>query len=743
MKATNTSLRLWHKIVLMLVTFVIPLLGLVVYFLVNGVNKDIAFAQQEKRGNAYQRPLAALLKSLPDYALAVRQGLSGQALTAVEAEIDKAFATLETTDREIGQLLQFTDEGLAKRKREDARLAAVKGRWEALKQRRDGGAAPAAERLAQVTRLVADVRTMITHAGDTSNLILDPDLDSYYTMDATLVAIPQTQDRLGVISVYAADVAQRGVPSPAERIQLAVYAAQLKEADADRISASVQTALNEDAGAHGTSGSLQANLPAATKTYATANAALIGLLDNLVTETNASVTTTQLLEAGRQARTAAYDLWITAVQELDQLLDLRTGDFQVSRRNGLLSAATAVLVAAFLTFFILRTITRPLNQVADAAERVVRGDLNVRANVETRDEIGLLANGFNRMLDTLAGTQRRLADENTALQSNIRDLLGVVSDASDGNLTVRAKVTEGALGNVADALNLMFDNIGDLLGKVRQVAGQVGAAATQIQGSADSLAHGAEKQSDEITNTTAAVQEMTANIEAVATNAATAAEAARRAKEASEDGNRSVSEVISGMEKLREDVQALAKKIKRLGERSMEISTITSTIAEISNQTNILALNAAIEAARAGEQGRGFAVVAEEVRKLAERTAGSTREIEKLISSIQSETNEAVASMEAQTHAVEQESRIVSAAGDALARIREVSLQSAELVTEINLSGKQQVRGANGVAAAMEVVAQVADQARVGANQTKQSTQGLTQLADELNRSVAQFKLAA
>ncbi len=411
-------------------------------------------------------------------------------------------------------------------------------------------------------------------------------------------------------------------------------------------------------------------------------------------------------------------------------------------------ASSVVAFFALLLFigsgiWLANGFTQPIVALARTSERLAAGDLTARANLARQDELGTLATGFNRMVESLAATQTRLSEENKALQANIRDLLGVVSDASDGNLSVRAKVTEGALGNVADALNLMFDNIGELLGKVRQVASQVGSAASQIQGSADTLAQGAERQSNEIVNTTSAVQEMSANIEAVSNNATTAAEAARRAKEASEDGNRSVSEVINGMEKLREDVQALAKKIKRLGERSMEISTITNTIAEISNQTNILALNAAIEAARAGEQGRGFAVVAEEVRKLAERTAGSTREIEKLIGSIQAETNEAVASMEAQTHAVEQESRIVSAAGEALGRIREVSLQSAELINEINLSGKQQVRGAAGVAQAMEIVAQVADQARNGAQQTKQSTQGLTELAEELNRSVAQFKLAA
>jgi methyl-accepting chemotaxis protein len=344
-------------------------------------------------------------------------------------------------------------------------------------------------------------------------------------------------------------------------------------------------------------------------------------------------------------------------------------------------------------------------------------------------------------LVTRVRAQLQAEKDNRRLQDGIQDLLTVASDASDGNLTVRAEVSEGTLGNVSDALNLMLENVGDLLTKVRHVAMQVGTSATQIQASSEQLSQGAEKQVAEIVNTTSAVQEMSANIEAVSNNADTATEAAKRAQEAANEGNRAVQNVVAGMEKMRDDVQGLAKKIKRLGERSMEISTIVNTIGEISSQTNILALNAAIEAARAGDQGRGFAVVAEEVRKLAERTASSTREIGSLVTGIQAETNEAVSSMELQTLAVEEQSKTVSLAGQSLDLIRAASVQSAELINEINLSGKQQVRGASGVTRAMETVAQVADQARTGAVQTKQSTDGLNTIVKKLNEELGKFKL--
>ncbi len=400
-----------------------------------------------------------------------------------------------------------------------------------------------------------------------------------------------------------------------------------------------------------------------------------------------------------------------------------------------------VAALAGLTRWFQQRIVRRIVHLGEVAQKLGSGDNEVRAADLGTDELGTMAGSFNLMVENLVAAERRIASEYRTLQSGIGELLTKISDASDGDLRVRVKVTEGQLGNVADATNLMLENISELLGKVREVTVQVGTSATQIQASSEQLAQGAEKQASEIVNTTSAVQEMSANIEAVSNNANTATEAAKRAQDAADLGNRAVQNVVAGMEKLRDDVQGLAKKIKRLGERSMEISTIVNTIGEISSQTNILALNAAIEAARAGDQGRGFAVVAEEVRKLAERTAGSTREIEMLVTGIQAETNEAVSSMELQTLAVEEQSKTVSSAGDALNRIREASLQTAELINEINLSGKQQVRGANGVSKAMETVAQVADQARVGAVQTKQSTDGLNAVIGKLNSELNKFKL--
>ncbi len=415
-----------------------------------------------------------------------------------------------------------------------------------------------------------------------------------------------------------------------------------------------------------------------------------------------------------------------------------------AQRNAALGVGTFTLaIFVLVSVLFARQISRPIASLVETANKVAAGDDTARAEVMSSDEIGELAEQFNEMVDSRVKAQQEIAAENRRLQSDIRGLLEVVSDASDGDLSVRATVTEGALGNVADALNLMFENVGELIQEVQAASLRVASASSEIQVASEQLADGARKQAEEVVNTTAAVQEMSSNIESVANNASVAAEAGQKTKEASDVGNEAVSKVIHGMDRIRENVLAGAKKIKRLGDRSMEISTIVNTIEEISAQTDMLALNAAIEAARAGEHGRGFSVVAEEVRKLAERTAGATREIEKLIGGIQAETNEAVSSMEEQTSDVENESRVVGSAGESLTHIGQATDQAAELINEISLSAKQQVRGAAGVVQAMEFVADIAKQAQAGAEQTKKSTEEVAALANDLTSKIGQFKVTA
>ena len=286
----------------------------------------------------------------------------------------------------------------------------------------------------------------------------------------------------------------------------------------------------------------------------------------------------------------------------------------------------------------------------------------------------------------------------------------------------------------------MLDNFTKVLERVRKAAMEVTACSNNILVAADEMQAGATQQDQEITNTSSAVEELTVSMKQVSNNAEASAEAARRALDAAEQGNRAVRDTLEGMQRIRSSVQATAKKIKSLGDRSLEISEIINVINDITEQTNLLALNAAIEAARAGEAGRGFAVVADEVRKLAEHSRSATKDIAALIKAIQAETNEAVVVMEEGTKEVESGATLADQAGRALDAISSVVRQSAELVQEISLASKQQVRGTEGVAHAMQIISNITRQTSQGTRGTVATVSQLVKLSDQLNEALAQFR---
>ncbi|HVJ04417.1 MAG TPA: methyl-accepting chemotaxis protein [Candidatus Saccharimonadales bacterium] len=401
-----------------------------------------------------------------------------------------------------------------------------------------------------------------------------------------------------------------------------------------------------------------------------------------------------------------------------------------------------VIGSMFVLFRLSNKVSVPVKGLVEFAEQVSTGNFKARLAEGGEDDFGYIALHMNQAAEKAA---KSMQDEEAQrnLQRSVTDFLTIVSQIARGDLTLRGSVTNDALGNVVDSVNYMLDNFTQVLRRVRDAANDVSTSANQILNASETMATGATQQDHEITNTSSAVEELTVSMKQVSNNAEASAEAARRALDAAEQGNRSVRDTLEGMQRIRSSVQATAKKIKSLGDRSLEISEIINVINDITEQTNLLALNAAIEAARAGEAGRGFAVVADEVRKLAEHSRTATKDIAALIKAIQAETNEAVVVMEEGTREVEVGARLADQAGKALEAISVVVRQSAELVQEISLASKQQVRGTEGVANAMQIISNITRQTSQGARQTARSTEQMVKMSEQLNEALSQFRVQA
>ncbi|WP_330947386.1 methyl-accepting chemotaxis protein [Thermomonas sp. LB-4] len=347
---------------------------------------------------------------------------------------------------------------------------------------------------------------------------------------------------------------------------------------------------------------------------------------------------------------------------------------------------------------------------------------------------------LNRAQRVRYQTTKELNDRN---QEAIMRLLDEMGSLAEGDLTVKATVTEDMTGAIADSINFAVEQLRTLVATINDTSVQVAASAQETQATAMHLADAAEHQAQEINSATDRINEIASSINQVSRNSADSAEVARRSVQIATNGAGVVRQTIAGMDSIRDQIQETSKRIKRLGESSQEIGSIVELINDISEQTNILALNAAIQAASAGEAGRGFAVVADEVQRLAERSSSATKRIESLVQTIQADTNEAVSSMEQTTSEVVAGARLAEDAGTALGEIEKVSSDLSGLIEGISVAAQEQSSAASNITQTMNTIQSITAQTSQGASQTAESIGNLAQLAADLRRSVADFKLPA
>ena len=335
----------------------------------------------------------------------------------------------------------------------------------------------------------------------------------------------------------------------------------------------------------------------------------------------------------------------------------------------------------------------------------------------------------------------RLQEEYDRNQNAILRLLDEIADLADGDLRSYATVSEDFTGAIADSINFAIDQLRDLVSRINETSQEVAQYTANTQHITNQLAEASEHQAQEIAGASSAINEMAMSIDEVSANASESAQVAERSVQIASNGADVVQRSIQGMDIIREQIQETSKRIKRLGESSQEIGNIVALINDIADQTNILALNAAIQASMAGEAGRGFAVVADEVQRLAERSASATKQIETLVKTIQTDTNEAVISMEQTTSEVVKGASLTKDAGVALGEIQNVSTNLAKLIANISDAAKLQSASAGHIATTMNVVQEITSQTTSATFDTARSVSELASMAESLRESVTDFKL--
>ncbi len=416
------------------------------------------------------------------------------------------------------------------------------------------------------------------------------------------------------------------------------------------------------------------------------------------------------------------------VSGLESLRENQLSDMESSKTAAITLAVSfmfgAVLIGIVVAFFIARAIASPIKAIAKVADDVSVGDIQHEIHFNSKDEVGVLAESFRRLIDymkSLASAAERIA-------------------ANDLTIQVTPKGDKDVLGN---AFKTMTANLTAMIRQVTDNSTQLVSAATEIASTSEQMARGSQEQTGQTAQVSSAVEEMTATIVESSRNAGEAANQAKEAANAARAGNQVVSQTIEGMNRIAQVVQESANTVQELAKSSDRIGEIIGVIDDIADQTNLLALNAAIEAARAGEQGRGFAVVADEVRKLAERTGKATKEITDMIKGIQSDTKGAVTSMEQGIAEVQQGRDLADKAGESLTAIATYSQKVMDMIQQIATAAEEQSAASEEIARSVEGIAKVTKENATGVEQSAAAAEQLNRQAEGLQKMVSRFKVNA
>lgn len=641
--------RMMLSICLFLITLFISM-----YQAYVSIGSNIVFAEQEKKGNAYQRPVAKMLLDAGNLRVLAKLSSNGitiddKSFQSLTASINEEFSKLKEVNAKYGVDLQFTDEGLSSRGRENLNLNKISDKWAKLES---GLSNPAAVSDDDFASFIADLRGLIAHSGDTSNLILDPDLDSYYLMDVTLIALPQTLDRhTSIATTLIPQLSPTHQMSGDEKIESAVMSRLLKEGDVDRVAADMDVSFKEDPNFYGESPSFKTNLNPLFESYTAKNKQLYETLSQIALK--GGVSQKSFLLNWNDAHQSAYDMLKTGYDELDTLLDRRIASYKDQQQKMLLQSLAGIIISLIFYMVVVRSLTRPLNDLTLSMKDISQNQLDTAVGyTDSKSEIGSIANALEVFKQNALNVKKLERENEEAKKESEIERKAAMNQLAD--------MFEQQIITSLDSLLASSQKMGENATIMEQLSSDV------LQDSID-VSSSAEQAESNVFTVASATEELSAS---------------------SAEISRQVGEVSRISSNASTEAQKASQTVTELNEMTESIGNVVLAIREIAEQTNLLALNATIEAARAGELGKGFAVVADEVKKLAVQTAAKTEEIQQRVSLIQGAVGNSVSAVE---NIISNVAQIDGATSSVSAAVEEQYAATEEIGRNVNIvSGNTQ-----------------------------------------------------
>jgi methyl-accepting chemotaxis protein len=409
--------------------------------------------------------------------------------------------------------------------------------------------------------------------------------------------------------------------------------------------------------------------------------------------------------------------------------------------GALVTAIGVLAMAAALIFLFLRAFMRPVNQLQSTVQKLGAGDFTARSKVRTGDEMQQLGDALDKMLDDRLESLAKAQQENEKLNNSVISLLTTMAQLSQRDLTARAPVTEDIVGTVADSVNLLTDATSSAMRDVNALAYKVQTASNNVQTQATAVAGAVHDEQQSLNLMVTDLESAMRTLKGVAQLAEVSNDAAAQTARTTRAAQEAVTNTVTGMGTMREQIAEMEKRIKRLGERSQEISQIVALITAISERTHVLALNASMQAAAAGDAGRGFTVVAEEVQRLSDSVRQSTQQISSLVQNIQLETNDAITTVNRVIDQVVRGSETAQRSGTQMEETQRTTAQLVQAVQRIAQAAQSQVQIAEQLRSR---VVEITASTQKTAHQVKEqnvSAKALTDAASQLVKTAGVFRL--
>lgn len=685
--------RMRYPIKLMLLgTVATAVIAFLTLQLVNQSLSIKAFSLKEVWGVEYINPLKTVMEGLQRYRnLEVEYLLGNQAVKSLlentQNEVDQAVALVDVKEAELGSILATTEQ-----------WNTIKSSWTNLKNDRVKDINKS--NFEALSNIIFNVQNLIISACDTSNLTLDPDIDTYYLMDSYCTKIPNFSEESALIRDIGFQVLSLKKLEGEAQKKLIINQTLMDKFNKLGIKGNFQKVLAERQSLDSTFNPLIQSLLKQTMTATQ-------LLDSAILNNSFNTTPDNFADTYSSLINSTYQLYEETDKSLYSLLQARVDHIQFSLYTNSAIAIISLLILSYLFAGLYLSAMNSIKELIKGSEKLAAGDLAAPVQLETHDELRKVAASFNAMRDSLS----KIINE---LHAIISETTSVLNCVSKGDLT--SKITnehQGAFGDLKKYVNNTVESLEKLIRNIQIATRTIHDEAGLIATDNNDLAKRTEQQAIFLEETAASIEEVTATVKQNAENAKNANVFAKSASDVATRGGDVVKQVIQTM--------------TTINESSRKVTDIIGVIDHIAFQTNILALNAAVEAARAGEQGRGFAVVATEVRNLAQRTSSAAKEIKGLISD----------SLEKVTGGT----KLVDEAGKTMEEIVKAVNKVTELMSEIANASLEQSNGIEQVNLAVAQMDQVTQQNSSMVEKAAKAAQSMEMQTKHMNQLISQFKL--